>query len=550
MENETTREERGEEEVIRWEELTPEQKKFVLLVWLRAYILALAFWTRWLLLKPEDWKQWWEGLKAAAKELKTRLSDRYELVMKIAKLLFFLFQFIYPLVLFLLDIEDLSYNITCLVVGFIGIVKDGWETLTEIDERRKQNKTKKQIEEQESTTGATTNQRKVEINVSTADEAEKEFRKRFKDVCLDLFEEVLIYPAIICDVFGFVNGEVYKFKRGTDYVDTILLIYGIALDLIDKQIRRIILLYRTWKALCDAYPSTQTRGSCVLCCGNGFVPWFIVQFAFLAVVHFFMIAVVGFRCFYDNREEHDYTTTPESRFLIAAALCLPLVSIIMYVLMNKVWMVEMFIEIKRQKNKSYKNRRLEFIAKKGCWKKTKAPFADIKAVIFGAAWISMIAYAAYASELSNRFNYVTLVLSIFDSDTESTNLNATSSANSTEKISTSATPPENTRNSTNPTSKNIDNIVVANDVARIAVAAALICANPQTVFYSIYVSLILAVIAAILTPLVLICIFAPFLLIIYCFYICFICLKTKDCHNKFYSFIKQFIEALWISLIT
>ena len=495
--------------VTELEELTEEERKFVLLVLLYYYIRLFCFWTRWLVLTVDDWKQWWSGLKAASKELKTRLSTAYELTMKIIKLLFFTFQFVYPLVLFLLDIEDLSYNITCLVVGFIGMVKDGYETVLGI--RKLLKKRRESTSEQQS---AETNSQTPEEE-SDSGRAAKKFRKRVKDVGLDIMEEILIYPAIICDVFGFVNNEVYKYEKGTDYVDTVLLVYGIALNLIDKQIRRVILLYRTWKALCNAYPSARVRSKCVLCCGNGLLPWFIVHFAILSVVHFFMIALVGIRCFYDNMDKHDYTATVQNQFLIAAAVCLPMVSIIMYFLMNKVWVVEMFLNIKRDSDPNYQNKRLEVIAKSGRYKRTLAPLADVKAVFFGSVWVLLIAYAAIATQI-NPINDV---------------LNSPNSTNTE-------------------TTKDLDVAIFVNNVVRVVVWVTLILANIQTALFSYYVNLILGLITIIVTPLILIIVFLPVLLIPCCICVACVCLYNKVLSTKTCYYIKFFFTSLWTSLIT
>ena len=78
----------------------------------------------------------------------------------------------------------------------------------------------------------------------------------------------------------------------------------------------------------------------------------------------------------------------------------------------------MFLKIRRVKNPDYCNERIEAMAKQGCWKKTKAPYVDVKAVIFGAVWIFIIADVAISRDIDNRFSSTLY-------DTKSTNASST-----------------------------------------------------------------------------------------------------------------------------
>ena len=53
-------------------------------------------------------------------------------------------------------------------------------------------------------------------------------------------------------------------------------------------------------------------------------------------------------------------------------------------------MDEMFLNIKRDSDPSYQNKRLEVIARRGCYNKTMAPLADVKAVVFRSVWVLLI----------------------------------------------------------------------------------------------------------------------------------------------------------------
>jgi hypothetical protein len=317
-----------------------------------------------MLFTQSDWTEWWSNLQQTVKELKTRLSPAYELTSKILLLLFFLFQFQYPLVLFLLDIEHLPFNITCLV-SFLGMVKSMFDTGREFLGLCRNCKQKKKREEEYDLEEANS-------NVESEEDLNALFRDHVKTVCLNLLKEIFIYPAIICDVFGFVNGKVYEFKKGTDYVDALLLAYGVFTNLVILQGKRVVLLYCTWKALRKVYPSVKPRFCCVCCCtagGRGGIPCFIIQYSLLSVVHILVIVLVALRCMYDNRNDLDYSTTLESRILIAAGICLPLVSIIMYILMNKVSICELFLNIRCENNPGYKYKRLDLLTKKSCIQK-------------------------------------------------------------------------------------------------------------------------------------------------------------------------------------
>ena len=496
-----------EEEPVRWrrwDDLSEDEKYRIV----RFLYMYLCFWFGWMLFTLSDWKEWWSSFKQTAKELKTRLSTPYELMAKILRLLFFLFQFLYPLVLFLLDIEHLPFNVTCLVVSFLGMVKDMFEVGRELHKLYRDYRESKKREEEYGLEEA-------KHQVRETDDLEALFRDHVKEVCLDLLEEVFIYPAIICDVFGFVNGRVYEFNRTTDYVDAILLAYGLFVDLVIQQGRRVVLLYRTWKALCNAYNSAKSRFCCICCCNpKGVIPCFIVQFSLLSVAHILLISLVGLQCLYDNRENFDYSTTLQSRTLIAAGVGLPFVNIIMYVLMNKVSIYELFLNIKREKNPNYKNKRLESVTNKTCCQKFKAPFADVKAVAFGCLYLYLITYSVVFSNITSPTPAPTL-------------------AGSTTNTTTTTILPA------------LDGASDVTPGIQIALAVVLFLSNPQAAVFGLY----LVIIGIYLSPFVVIIIVCPWLLIPAC--VCAACaaVKKKGCTASI-LLICHFFKGLWHSLIT
>lgn len=295
-------------------------------------------------------------------------------------------------------------------------------------------------------------------------------------------------------------------------MDAILLAYG-CLALLVQRGKRIVLLYRTWKALCAAYTSAQATFCCVCCCGNGLIPCFIIQFALLCVAQFFVIILVSLRCLYDNRASPDYITTFESRILIVSGLLLPNVSMIMYILMNKVWIYELFIKTRSEKNPKYTNTRLEALTKKGFLKKLMAPFADVKAVAFSVLLVYLLGATMGSGNIP-------------------TTREVTPRINSTDPT---------------PVPKHVlDSASEVSIVVRIILAVVLFLSNTQAALLTTYLTLIMIM----MFPIVLFLILFPWLLIVCCVCIACVCSQKEGCFKLSMKVIGKFFWILWQSLIS
>ena len=78
---------------------------------------------------------------------------------------------------------------------------------------------------------------------------------------VDSLGEILIYPSIICGLYGFVNEKSWQFDSAIAVFDFILLFYSLVMDAIYTKINYIWLLQKVIRSAYKAYDeleSTQT----------------------------------------------------------------------------------------------------------------------------------------------------------------------------------------------------------------------------------------------------------------------------------------------------
>jgi len=157
-----------------------------------------------------------------------------KILYKFGLLIFFLITFLYPTILFIIEQEHARYNIVCGIFSFLGLAFEIYQVVRDVYQYIKQFKQKQRAlnfntansennaiaEETDSTedleqTGTNndeinyvqTNSTKEPTNASDNDETnykQKTFRV-LKEFIFDSLGEILIYPSIICGMYGFVN---------------------------------------------------------------------------------------------------------------------------------------------------------------------------------------------------------------------------------------------------------------------------------------------------------------------------------------------------------
>ena len=179
----------------------------------------------------------------------------------------------------------------------------------------------------------------------------------FLDYVVNSFAELLIFPSLICSLFGFINEKSWELDRDIQIINFSLLLYNLIIDAVYWKIYFLWLLYRIMRKSYRKYdilrgPHREKR------CPVFFA--FLMCFAIMtSVLHWLMLGIVGLRIYVDNFsiENSDmivtepsigsYTSSHFTWYMMVCTAYLPFISWIAVVLLNKYWFYEIYSLIKQ-----------------------------------------------------------------------------------------------------------------------------------------------------------------------------------------------------------
>ena len=199
-----------------------------------------------------------------------------------------------------------------------------------------------------------------------ADEQVQAYYRHTRSVLVDYvissIGEFLIYPTLICVLHGFINERSWKYDNGISGCNFILLVYSVIMDALYMKFYMIFLMIRV---LCASYKkydelARPTKVEWKRC----YTPVYLsISLAFTtALTHWFMTGIIGVRIYVDNftldRDDTnssipntgDYRVAPFTRYMIACAIFLPILSWITYIILNKLWFYEVYSAISQLKS--------------------------------------------------------------------------------------------------------------------------------------------------------------------------------------------------------
>ena len=174
--------------------------------------------------------------------------------------------------------------------------------------------------------------------------------------------EFLIYPTLICTLYGFINERAWRFDNGISGCYFVFLLYSVVMQFLYMNVYAILLVARVARAAYVKYDvllqPTETEWK------RYFTPVYLtIGLAVLtALTHWFMIGIIGVRMYVDNftpdkddtnssiPDTGDYKVSPFSRYMIACSIYLPILSWITYIILNKSWFFEVFSAIYQMTN--------------------------------------------------------------------------------------------------------------------------------------------------------------------------------------------------------
>ena len=319
-------------------------------------------------------------LLSTAKKIPCGLVGR--LIYRLFLLSFFLFQFLYPIIAFAVDGENVLFNVLCMVISLAGLLaqildlKKLWIDLKRV---YKYCRARSRGEEYD-----------INTEEKTCCDCEIECCSGpcgsiFNEFVLGFLGELLIYPSAICNIVGFINGRSWEFESGWDGMDTILVVVSVLTDLVYAKWQYVIQLsramYTTYQKYDEAIDSKLTCKQCCnksrLCTPTALLP---VYCFLLSVLHVAMLLCISFRVYADNfyavavnhtitingtmtvvtehvrPEEGAYHLSGFTWYMMITGAVIPLVSIALYLYFNQYWFLQLLYVIRSKEDKTNSKR--------------------------------------------------------------------------------------------------------------------------------------------------------------------------------------------------
>lgn len=311
-----------------------------------------------------------------------------KILYKFGLFVFYLTSFIYPIIAFSIEQKHVPYNVVCILISGAGLCFELYDIIPDIyryikqwnEKRRKSREEEDQKAVVEADNDATEyNPNKEQAKNDNSGEEEKEIKDInyaqktkyvFKEFVLESLGEMLIYPSIICSLYGFVNEKGWEFKNAIAVFDFIFLLYSIAMDVIYAKVYYIWLLQKVIRISYKAHDEFEKvkleKLNWKMRLDRYLTPFHLtIPFAItVALSHWMMLAIIGVRIYADNfvlskdkstnsfpKSEPatgNYTSAPYTRYMIFCGMYLPIASMIVYVILNKYWFLQIYWLIKNQ----------------------------------------------------------------------------------------------------------------------------------------------------------------------------------------------------------
>ena len=300
-----------------------------------------------------------------------------KILYKLGLLVFFCTMFIYPVIVFAVEQEHAAYNVVCGLISLIGFLLELYDLIPDLYKYIKKWKEKQQEDQQAIVEDDDANKEakadKADDNNQEAEEVSYTQKTKyvFKEFVLKSLGEMLIYPSIICSLYGFVNEKGWQFNSAIAVFDFIFLLYSIIMDVFYAKLQYIWLVQKIIKT---SYKAHDEYENIISMDWKRRIDRYLTPFSMtilfsitVVLSHWMILGIIGVRIYADNfvRERNDrsgefppepetgdYKSTPYTRYMIFCGMYLPVISTIVYIVLNKYWFLQIYWLIKNQGNTS------------------------------------------------------------------------------------------------------------------------------------------------------------------------------------------------------
>ena len=264
-------------------------------------------------------------------------------------LAYFCAHLIYPVAI---QKEFFTYNLIYILIAAAGLAYEVIKTLINLKEclisssNAKDDTTQNLLSQAES---------------QRADEQVKAYYQKglrvFKGYVMSSLGELLIYPTLICIMYGFINERAWQFDNQIQRYTFFMFAYSVLMDILYTKFYAVFLVKRV---LCFTYVKyhelvrpTEVEWN------RYFTPVYqSISFAIAtALIHWLMTGIIAVTIYVDNfttEDENitsnisatdDYKISTITGYMIGCAIYLPIMSWITYIIINKLWFYEVFSAI-------------------------------------------------------------------------------------------------------------------------------------------------------------------------------------------------------------
>ena len=290
-----------------------------------------------------------------------------KLIHDIALFIYFLASFIHSIVQFAVKQDSLSYNIVCLIVSFIGLVKNSYDIAKKLYKHYITSKHKTaQVEPHSDEDTRNTAWAQMEIRdiedvenqlsegvpsqeaaESITDEGEKlEEEKLEKSIIKDIVLKYIfiMYPAVICGLYGLIKEKSWQFHDAFAGINFLIFLWTFCMDALDTNFEDFRKMQRIISSL-HYYSSDDCKTKFNECCVPSLllIPYILL----LALIHWLILAIIGIRIHVDNfsseinnadmSKTDNYKITFYTGYVIFCGVYLPVASAIVFIVINRAW---------------------------------------------------------------------------------------------------------------------------------------------------------------------------------------------------------------------
>ena len=287
------------------------------------------------------------------KNKKLPWSCEKNLLYKAGLFVYFSANLVYSIIAAVIQKEDLVFHLIYIIISLIGFVSTLGVMYMHI---------KKLCIRDNNTEDETELLNSMDAHIGRVRGDQHKAKRVAVDYVLLSLGEFLIYPTLICTLYGFVNERAWRFDNGISGCYFAFLLYSVVIQFLYMNVYAILLVARIARAAYVKYDDllqpTETEWKRYI------TPVYLtIGLAVLtALTHWFMIGIIGVRMYVDNftpdkddtnssiPDMGDYKISPFTRYMIACSIYLPILSWITYIILNKSWFFEVYSAIYEMTN--------------------------------------------------------------------------------------------------------------------------------------------------------------------------------------------------------